>query len=319
MKPLISVIVLSHNASTTISRALDSILSQSGDFDLEIVVGDDTSTDNTRAIVEDYVQKYPDKVRLLEAAPRMGLVDNYFRCFAACKGEYITDCAADDCFTNPRRLSLQLAALMRNPAAVGVSTDWVEVIDDATEVCHAESRPSLIDILRGGESSVAVMLSTVLFKADVLRKALAENPDLVHNADFGCEDLPVLCALVAAGPIERLAMQTHKYYRGNDTVSNSADLQKRLDFHLATLKCICELADHYDIDLTELSNRIDNKVKYIYSLVFKSGMAENRKRAKQLVEDYKITLPLSARVRDIIMSNPNVWEFVNNLIYKRAK
>ncbi|MDE6286414.1 MAG: glycosyltransferase, partial [Muribaculaceae bacterium] len=50
----VSVIVLSYNSAATIGRALDSIISQKRDFDMEIFVGAGASAAGTRAVVEDY-------------------------------------------------------------------------------------------------------------------------------------------------------------------------------------------------------------------------------------------------------------------------
>ena len=55
----ISVVVITYNQQETIGQTLDSILMQKGDFDLEIVIGEDCSTDNTCAICEEYEKAYP--------------------------------------------------------------------------------------------------------------------------------------------------------------------------------------------------------------------------------------------------------------------
>ena len=54
----VSVGVITYNQQDTIRQTLDSILAQKGDFDLEIVIGEDCSTDNTRAICEEFVHSF---------------------------------------------------------------------------------------------------------------------------------------------------------------------------------------------------------------------------------------------------------------------
>ncbi|MDE7143493.1 MAG: glycosyltransferase family 2 protein, partial [Muribaculaceae bacterium] len=61
----VSVIVLTYNQEDTISRTLDSILAQQVDFDYEIIVGDDASTDRTRQICTQYQQRHPDRLRIM--------------------------------------------------------------------------------------------------------------------------------------------------------------------------------------------------------------------------------------------------------------
>ena len=59
-KTLISVIIPSYNRANTVGETIESILAQKVDADIEIVIGDDCSTDNAREVLEQYRQKYPD-------------------------------------------------------------------------------------------------------------------------------------------------------------------------------------------------------------------------------------------------------------------
>ena len=79
----ISVIVTTYNQEHTIGRTLDSIIKQRCHLPIEIVLGEDCSTDNTRSVCEDYAERYPDVVRLMPKTPNKGLVDNYFDCLLA--------------------------------------------------------------------------------------------------------------------------------------------------------------------------------------------------------------------------------------------
>ena len=56
----VSVICVTYNHEKYIRQALDSIVSQKTDFDFEILVGEDCSTDSTRDILKEYEKKYPD-------------------------------------------------------------------------------------------------------------------------------------------------------------------------------------------------------------------------------------------------------------------
>ena len=126
MKPLVSVIVLTYNQQDTIARTLDSILAQRVSFPFEIVIGEDAGTDGTRSICEDYVRRYPDKVRLMPKAPNKGVVRNYFDTLEACRGEYIADCAGDDYWTSDTKLQRQADILMQRPEVAVVHTAWVK-------------------------------------------------------------------------------------------------------------------------------------------------------------------------------------------------
>ena len=66
---MISVGVMGYNQEQYVRQTMDCILAQQCSYPFEIVVGDDASTDNTRAILEEYRQKHPDIIRLLPKAP----------------------------------------------------------------------------------------------------------------------------------------------------------------------------------------------------------------------------------------------------------
>lgn len=96
MRPEVSVITVTYNQAGTIARTLDSILAQECDFDYEIVIGEDCSTDDTLDICRRYAAAHPDKIRLLHNTVNKGIIDNYFDCIMECRGKYIADCPGDD-------------------------------------------------------------------------------------------------------------------------------------------------------------------------------------------------------------------------------
>ena len=65
---MISVIVATYNQETTIARTLDAILRQQCHLPIEIVIGEDCSTDLTPQICDDYAQRYPSQIRVIHNA-----------------------------------------------------------------------------------------------------------------------------------------------------------------------------------------------------------------------------------------------------------
>ncbi len=116
---MVSVCVTTYNHAAWVAQALDSILAQRTSFEVEIVVGDDCSTDSTAEIVRHYAEQYPDRVRLLTAERNMGMRANYRRTIEAARGEYIAICDGDDFWTDEEKLQRQVEALERD-AEVGL-------------------------------------------------------------------------------------------------------------------------------------------------------------------------------------------------------
>lgn len=122
MRPLVSVIIPAYNASATIKRALDSVAIQ--DYpQIEIVVIDDCSKDATAELVGAYGDP---RIRLLRNARNLGECGAMNEGIAAAKGEYIAFLDADDEW-RPTKLTKQIAALERNPAASFVTCAYQHV------------------------------------------------------------------------------------------------------------------------------------------------------------------------------------------------
>jgi glycosyltransferase involved in cell wall biosynthesis len=109
--PKVSVCMVTYNQQQYIAQAIDSVLAQQTDFAVEIVIGEDCSTDGTRAIVEEYARRHPDRIRLLPPERNLGGKANFMRTFAECRGEYAAILEGDDYWTNPHKLQTQVDLL----------------------------------------------------------------------------------------------------------------------------------------------------------------------------------------------------------------
>lgn len=118
-KPKVSVAVITYNQQDTIAQTLDSILMQKGDFDLEVVVGEDCGTDNTWTVCQGYAERYHDKVKLLPNTHNLGIMANEVRVLRACTGDFIGDIAGDDYYIDDHALEKQLDYMLQHPK-VGV-------------------------------------------------------------------------------------------------------------------------------------------------------------------------------------------------------
>jgi predicted O-linked N-acetylglucosamine transferase (SPINDLY family)/predicted SAM-dependent methyltransferase/GT2 family glycosyltransferase len=109
-----SVLMVTYNHEKFIAQAIDSILMQEVDFEYEIVIGEDCSTDNTRQIIIDYQTKYPDKIRLLLHEVNLGAHENFIATYKSCHGEYIALLEGDDYWISPDKLKKQVDFLDRH-------------------------------------------------------------------------------------------------------------------------------------------------------------------------------------------------------------
>jgi len=113
--PKVSVLILTYNHERYIAQAVESALSQKTSFPIEIVIGEDCSTDHTRDILLEFERSHPETIRLLLHAQNIGPQANYAAAFAACRGEYIAILEGDDYWTNNKKLQKQVDALDTHP------------------------------------------------------------------------------------------------------------------------------------------------------------------------------------------------------------
>lgn len=109
----VSVCVVTYNQEKYIAECLDSLVSQETDFKFEIIVGEDCSTDGTRAIIQQYVDKYPSLIKPIFHKQNVGAVENIKQVYVAAKGKYIAHMDGDD-MALPDKLQKQFDILEEN-------------------------------------------------------------------------------------------------------------------------------------------------------------------------------------------------------------
>ncbi|MDJ0645027.1 MAG: glycosyltransferase [Flavobacteriaceae bacterium] len=135
--PMVSVLVQTYNQEKFIANCLDGILMQKTNFDIEIMVGEDGSSDNTREICLKYAKQYPDKVRLFlhsrannirvygKPTSQFNFKYNTFNS----RGKYVAICEGDDYWTDDMKLQKQVDFLESNPD-YGLIYSNVNLVDE---------------------------------------------------------------------------------------------------------------------------------------------------------------------------------------------
>lgn len=104
----LSVLMITYNHEAYIAQALNSVLEQEVNFQYEIVIGDDCSTDQTKDILLEFKNKYPEKIKLILHQKNVGMHINLEKVFDACMGEYIAVLEGDDYWINEDKLQKQV-------------------------------------------------------------------------------------------------------------------------------------------------------------------------------------------------------------------
>jgi glycosyltransferase involved in cell wall biosynthesis len=216
--PTLSIIMPAWNAERFIGDALGSLLGQTG-VDVEVVIIDDGSSDNTAAIASDIGRRAP-AVRLI-GIPHGGVTAARNRGLAEARGRYITFLDADD-LCPPGKLARQVAALAADPAA-GAITGEILVFEAI--------RPDLQPL--AGSRSLRV-LSINLGAATFPRATLESLGGFDETLQF-CEDLDLFLRLHEANFVIRIERELALLHRRHEA-NISRDPKRTGEFTLRALQ-----------------------------------------------------------------------------------
>lgn len=110
----VSVCVITYNQEKYIRQCLQSLVDQITDFDFEIIVGDDCSTDSTTSIIKEFANKYPNLIQPIYQQTNKGSTHNYLVTHTAAKANYVAHLDGDD-YSLPGRLQTQADVLDCEP------------------------------------------------------------------------------------------------------------------------------------------------------------------------------------------------------------
>lgn len=179
MAPLVTVVITTYNQEHYIRKAIDSVLAQKTDFDFEIYITEDCGTDGTRAILQEYAAKYPQRIRLNLRDKNVGISHNWYEGLCAAKGEFVCTLEGDDWWRDEHKLQKQADFLRSHPEYLAVSHTLLLTDDegntygtlpDDKRILNADATMALF--LRGVTYSCTACMVRNIFKTpDPAREA----------------------------------------------------------------------------------------------------------------------------------------------------
>lgn len=120
----VSIICTNYNKGDWVREAMDSFLNQRTTFDFEIIIIDDASTDHSYEIIQDYQNKFPEKVRTFRNEVNLGITRTWKKVCQEAKGQYIARCDSDDFWTDPLKLQKQVDLLDSSTDSLWSNTEF---------------------------------------------------------------------------------------------------------------------------------------------------------------------------------------------------
>ena len=271
-RKLISVIIPSYNRIGTISETIDSILRQKVNANIEIVIGDDCSTDGVRELLLNYQRENPEIIRLIFHKENIGLGANWATCVKACKGEYICNCDNDDYWHNPHKLQIQLDYMESHPTSNVLITGYRTHNRDTGEITEHKAfidrtLPLQQAIFQGKERFCN---ATIMYRTSFLKQHLPLEDYITHR--FTLQDWNTWIILSAYTDFDIIDDSTATL--GIETASitrpkSVKTLKKRLDDEQDCYKYCCSLFPE-DLHFDE-----EDWNAYVYYLLISQSFRSN--------------------------------------------
>ncbi|MDX5396863.1 MAG: glycosyltransferase family 2 protein, partial [Hymenobacteraceae bacterium] len=173
MQPLVSVICLCYNHARFLEEALQSVLAQTYK-NIEIIVVDDFSTDNSASIIDRFCEKHP-KITFIRNEKNYGNCRSFNTAWRQSKGDFIIDFATDDVM-QPERVMEQVQALQQAGPQYGVCyTDAVLIDEQSRQVGYHYKRIKKGELLSFAPSGDVF--------AEVLRRYFINPPSMLMRRE----------------------------------------------------------------------------------------------------------------------------------------
>lgn len=260
--PLVSVCMITYNHEKYIRTAIEGVLMQKTIFDIELVIGEDCSTDDTRKICEEYKIKNLEIVRLLQLKVNLGMIPNFKRTLDICKGKYIAFCEGDDYWTDPYKLQKQVDFLEKNPEYGLIHTDSSTFNEEKKNIIKSINKKDK-RIVKSGYIFDDLMITnsihtmTVIARTELVNKALESMRDKFYSFKMG--DYPLWLEISKNSKIKYLDEITATYRLH----PNSACRPKNIDMRYEFVKSFYQVK-FYFCKKYNLEQSVKNSIKQSY-------------------------------------------------------
>lgn len=312
---MITVIITTYQQEDVIARAIESVLAQKTSYPYELLIGEDGGTDRTRAICQDYCDRYPDRVRLMPEAPNKGVTHNYFDCLQAAKGEFIAEMGGDDYWTDCYKLQKQADALLNNSELSAVHTSWViEMKSDLSlskgkdTGCKykpiAANLTESVDIIRAiatQKGTPAMHSCSWMYRKKIVIDAFAKDPDFFLN--YCCEDIQTAYTLAKAGKILYMDEPTLCYEISERTISNGKVAIKQYEFVLSATRLFFEIINKEKLQGSDIDSFLQHKIYVLLMNLIHADRADKLPELLSFARQWQKGFNLRNRITMLALKN----------------
>ena len=184
----VSIICTNYNKGDWVREAMDSFLNQKTNFDFEIIIIDDASTDHSYEIIQEYQKKFPEKVRTFRNEVNLGITRTWKKVCQEAKGQYIARCDSDDFWTDPLKLQKQVDLLDASTDSLWSNTEFDMVDLDGNLIQKDAFASKALPLIDSYEEMLVMkgmtMASTWLVDTTLMQDVSAQISDTAADDTF---------------------------------------------------------------------------------------------------------------------------------------
>lgn len=311
--PLVTIICLCYNHERFIKEALDSVMAQTYP-NLEIIIVDDYSTDNSVEIIAAYCQAHP-FIRFISTGSNKGNCAAFNEGWRSASGEFIIDFATDDVLL-PDRVEKQVAAFQSVDESYGVVySDALYISDDSKPIRNHYKRDKqgkLLSFAPSGDvfkellSRYFICPPTMMMRHTVLEKLNGYDETLAYeDFDFWVRSSRFFKYLY----LDRVTTKRRVH-----DASLSRGFYKAGSRLLTSTIIVCEKATGL-VQNTEERNALVQRLKYEARHAYLTGNYSETERFIFILKELK-ALSISYKVLAFLSSRKFDLRFIRKVYYR---
>ncbi|WP_166967631.1 glycosyltransferase family 2 protein [Yeosuana marina] len=281
----LSVHLITYNNEKHIEETLLSILKQKVDFNYEIVVGDDCSTDNTLDIINTYQSRFPHLFKVKKNEHQLGILGNFKATLDRCEGNYVFDIAGDDLLKHDKALQKMVDVLKRDDS-LGFIDSGIDFLYEKNNTIKPFRNKKVIQATREVYKKLLLLGKLTPIGLCFSKKHLNKfvDFDTYLNMNLTIEDYPILVDLVMNTNFTTIDESLHIYRIHDDSYSHKKSFENHvfLKNQMKNLFDFFKKKYNYNSVLNERFNNDYNK-----EFLFLAGYFEQKEIGKETFKKLK--------------------------------
>jgi glycosyltransferase involved in cell wall biosynthesis len=184
----VSVCMITYGHEAFIEEAINGVLMQECNFNVELIITNDCSPDATDQVVKKIIENHPNAswIRYIKHEKNMGMMPNFVYTLKEAKGKYIALCEGDDYWTDPLKLQKQVDFLDENTDCMVTGTNAI-VVDENNKLISdskldkASQNGATRDLLKRGYLFLTL---TIMFRNIDFKKHFNDETKDIYNGDL---------------------------------------------------------------------------------------------------------------------------------------